>query len=362
MENFKEKLLFYKAKYQQYLPALFFVGGFLFDILTLSRIDDRITIIQQAIYLFIIGAILVLRTFEHAGNFHPQKLGKKVWHYHSEVLHFLFGTLLSQYTFFYFLSSSFFTSFVFMILLLGLMLVNEMPQFRNQGPALKFALFTLILISYFSFMVPMVLGFIGLFPIVIAVVISWLVIGVISYIFIKRGLPQKNIFQGVLSPALLVGCIFVFLYFFKFLPPVPLSIQYIGIYQKLEKADDQYILSYERDWWKFWQKGAQTVNALPGDKIYCFIRLFSPTGIKDKISFRWYKKNVKHKWELQDSIENSIVGGREHGFRGFAMKSNFEPGDWKVQVETLDGREIGRIYFTLNIGEPHEREFKIDKY
>jgi hypothetical protein len=50
---------------------------------------------------------------------------------------------------------------------------------------------------------------------------------------------------------------------------------------------------------------------------------------------------------LQDSIPIRILGGRQEGFRGYGMKSNYQPGKWKVHVETTDGREIGRIYFTL---------------
>jgi hypothetical protein len=29
------------------------------------------------------------------------------------------------------------------------------------------------------------------------------------------------------------------------------------------------------------------------------------------------------------------------------VKSNYRAGQWKVQVETTDGREIGRVYFDL---------------
>ena len=29
------------------------------------------------------------------------------------------------------------------------------------------------------------------------------------------------------------------------------------------------------------------------------------------------------------------------------MKTHYQPGEWKVQVETTDGREIGRVYFEL---------------
>jgi hypothetical protein len=62
---------------------------------------------------------------------------------------------------------------------------------------------------------------------------------------------------------------------------------------------------------------------------------------------RWHWKDDARGWTLQDSIPVRIVGGREQGFRGYGVKSNYRPGQWKVQVETTDGREIGRVYFDL---------------
>ena len=38
-------------KYQGYFPAAFFIGGFIFDLLTTDRIDQGFSLIQQAVYL-----------------------------------------------------------------------------------------------------------------------------------------------------------------------------------------------------------------------------------------------------------------------------------------------------------------------
>jgi hypothetical protein len=53
------------------------------------------------------------------------------------------------------------------------------------------------------------------------------------------------------------------------------------------------------------------------------------------------------------------VGGREEGFRGYGVKTNYQPGDWKVQVETADGREIGRIYFDVETVAEGRRNFEL---
>jgi hypothetical protein len=42
-----------------------------------------------------------------------------------------------------------------------------------------------------------------------------------------------------------------------------------------------------------------------------------------------------------------IHGGREGGYRGFSMKRAVVPGLWRVEVETQEGRIIGRIDFRV---------------
>ena len=75
---------------------------------------------------------------------------------------------------------------------------------------------------------------------------------------------------------------------------------------------------------------------------------------------RWYWKPKGGSWKLQDGIPISIVGGREQGFRGYGVKANHQPGEWKVQVETVDDREIGRIYFDVENVAEAPQAFEVD--
>jgi hypothetical protein len=142
------------------------------------------------------------------------------------------------------------------------------------------------------------------------------------------------------------------------IPPVPLSIPFIGVYHAVEKAQDHYRLSHERPAWRFWHNGDQAFRAQPGDRVFVFFRIFSPTRFSDEVRVNWYWKG--RGWVLQDSIPIKIVGGRAEGFRGYGFKSNYKPGAWKVQVETNDGREIGRVYFDLEAVPASPRSFEID--
>ena len=41
------------------------------------------------------------------------------------------------------------------------------------------------------------------------------------------------------------------------------------------------------------------------------------------------------------------MGGRDGGYRGYSVKGNPQAGDWRVDIETIDGRLVGRIRFTV---------------
>ena len=181
-----------------------------------------------------------------------------------------------------------------------------------------------------------------------------------DFVVYEDGVKQSiQHFEPVDAPFSLVLMGFLTLYLFRLIPPVPLSIPFIGVYHLVEKTESGYRLSDERPRWRFWDHGDQHFKAQPGDKIYVFFRIFSPAHFSDQVTMRWYWKPKASDWKLQDSIAIAIVGGRAQGFRGYGVKSNHQPGDWKVQVETTDGREIGRIYFNLESAPESARTFEV---
>ena len=58
----RKKLLRIYDLYGALLPAIFFMGGFSFDIATLGHIDHWITLFQQGVFLLLIGGLLALET------------------------------------------------------------------------------------------------------------------------------------------------------------------------------------------------------------------------------------------------------------------------------------------------------------
>lgn len=346
-----ERLRLYYHRHEGRVAAAFFAVGFIFDMLTIERIDSWATIVQQAAYLAIVTVSLMqmfLEQGEPPGRTAGSAFARRYYEYRSPVVHFLLGALLNLYAIFYFKSSSLLVSFGFLGFLVAVLLANEVRHIKALGLPVKFALLALCFLSFSAYVVPVLAGSIGLGLFLASMLLGSLpLVGVALHV--RRSAPAR--FAAARRQILLpLGCVvigFLGFYLFRLIPPVPLSIPFIGVYHHVERTASGYRLSHERAAWRFWHNGDQKFAAQPGDRVYVFFRVFSPARFSDKVQMLWYWKDPQRGWTLHDSIPIAIVGGREQGFRGYGVKSNYQPGEWKVQVETMDGREIGRVYFDL---------------
>ena len=354
----------------------FFIAGFLFDIVTLGRIDSWFTIGQQAIYLLVISLILVQMLLAEAPAASapaaaapapvtaaatapaaafatgpapaPAPAGSRLrrWYleYRNPAIHFLLGALLSAYTLFFFKSSSLLVSFGFMGVLVALLVANESARFKALGLPFKFALLGLCYLAFFAYVVPVLIGQTGLAVFLLSMAAGCVPLAAAAFL----ALPDRK--GKVLVP---LGCVliaFLASYLLRVIPPVPLSIPFMGVYHGVERTDAGYRLTHERPFWRIWHNGDQRFRAQEGDKVHVYFRIFSPSRFSDQVLMGWYRYEGGPNgrgWVLQDTIPIKIVGGREEGFRGYGVKTNYQPGKWKVQVETTDRREIGRIYFSV---------------
>jgi hypothetical protein len=359
------RLKLYYERNERRIAVGSFVAGFLFDVLTLGRIDSWIMIGQQAAYLGIILFALTQMLMEQdrpaPGPDSMSRPARWYYGYRTFIVHFLFGSLLNLYTIFFFKSSSLLVSFSFLAVMVLILVANESQRFKALGLPFKFLLLALCILSFSALVVPVFVGSIGLAVFLVSMVVGCLPMAVVAA-WLRRRSPElaQRARRQVLLP---LGCmllVFLTFYLFRLIPPAPLSIPYIGVYHAVEKTEDSYRLSHERPWWRFWHNGDQSFRAQPGDKVIVFFRIFSPTRFSDQVLMRWYRKEGGGGWSLQDSIPINIVGGREQGFRGYGVKSRYQPGQWKVQVETTDEREIGRIYFDVDTVPEGPRSFEVD--
>ena len=345
------RLRAYAEQNERAIAAGFFAAGFFFDIFTVGRVDSWLVIGQQAAYLLVIGAVLLHMFLEQgvaAAAAPASRWARRYREYRSAAIHFALGALLNLYAIFFFKSSSLLVSFAFLAFLLALVLANESRRFKSLGLHVKFALLGLCSLSFAALVLPVFVGSIGLAVFLLSMFAGTLpLVFVAWWVFRRRPALFPQARRQILQP--LGGVLLAFLvsYLFRVIPPVPLSIPFIGVYHAVERSGDTYRLVHERPWWRFWHNGDQWFRAQPGDRVVVYFRVFSPARFADQVQMRWYLKTAGRGWALQDTIPINIVGGRELGFRGYGFKSNYQPGDWKVQVETTDGREIGRVYFKL---------------
>ncbi len=335
-----------KAFYEDHEPACtagFFAAGFLFDVTAVGRIDRLHNILHQGLYLTLSGLFTGLELRERFGNFSPPRRFAAAWRYHKGATHFMLGTLLNIYTMFYFKSASLSVSFFFLAFLALLLLVNELKPFKEHGTALRMTLFSLCLVSYFTYLVPLLAGRIGALPFAGSIAAASACAAALAW-RLNRRLPEHAaaVRRNLVYPFGAVASLFSLLYFFRLIPPVPLSLSEIGIYHKVERRGASFLLTSTRPRWKFWQRGDQVFLARPGDAVYCWVAVFAPADFTERLAVRWIPL-AAGAGEKADEIPLGIEGGRDGGWRGYTVKARYSPGPWRVEIVTSDGRELGRI-------------------
>src|SRR5215472_4755173 len=171
MDGLLARLRSFRAKHHRLEAALFFTAGFCFDLLLLERIDSVPMLIHQGSYLVLLSALLAVdHHYSRAGP--VAGFWGKLLHFRTEMIHFLFGTLLNAFLVFYFKASSGLFAFAFMLVLGAVLLANEMPQFRRLGPPMRVALHGFAVTSYLAYLLPVIAGFLSPYLFVLAACVS----------------------------------------------------------------------------------------------------------------------------------------------------------------------------------------------
>jgi hypothetical protein len=359
--SLKARMQALRARHPSALPILFFAAGFVFDAVMLSRIDEPGMLVQQGVYLLLTGALLATIERYHLLNLEPPRRLHKVWHYLEHAIHFMMGTLLNAYCIFYFRSASGLTAAGFLCVIAGLLAANEMPRFHKLGPVVLYALYSICLTSYFAYLLPVLLGHIRPWMFYVAVALSLVPLAVLAG-WVKGWTKSRRVAaRHVLLPALVVQGLFVFIYSLRIAPPVPLAVKEMGIYHNVQREAGGRRLFHQRPWWKLWQKGDQDFAARPGDKVYCFARIFAPKHFHDRVVVVWEFDDPKRGWRR---VHRLPLGVTQSGARGFATEAyltNPEPGAWRVSLESEDGRTMGAMGFKVSPDtDTGERVFKED--
>jgi hypothetical protein len=358
-----------------FLPVVFFFAGVTFDSVTLTRIDRLRDNLIVLLYLSLLGGLIVLIARADLGRattdetvvpgnaksfVNVKSLIARTQPHYPHAIQFLLGGLFSAYTVFYSQSASLTTTAVFFALLVVLLVVNEFLRDRLTNVRLLVSLYALVVFSFFTFFLPVLTGFMNTWVFLIGAGLSAAVtIKVVRLIYHQQQPgPSRREEVWTSFPAIVLIVVLVGFYFLKWIPPVPLSLKFGGAYHKVAKVDDEFQLAFEKAaWYQFWKRSDDPFHG--EGPSYCFTAVFAPVALHTTIFHRWqHRAHAGRDFSTTDRIAIAIAGGRERGYRGYTVKQRVVPGDWRVDVETAEGRVIGRVSFRVEepSGESPELE------
>jgi hypothetical protein len=320
------------SRFRRYVPAIAFIGGFVWDALTLGNTIHPVDLFILLGYLTGAAAILVImgRGITFRGS-----------QYLNAVLQFFFGGIFSALFIFYFLSSSDLPGYLVVLLLAGTLVGNEFLGSAYSELTVSWAFFTLSAIMFFNFALAHLFRSISTF---------WFYLGTVVAVLLVLALRTfSHARASRLKPSLAVAALMLLLHAVNAIPPVPLVKKEMLVAHDLRRRGAVYEGRIESPQWRVWRTSAGVFHRAPGERIYCFTSVFVPPGITTTIRHRWQTKTDAG-WTTTSVIPFRIEGGRKTGYRGLTWKQNVATGEWRVIAETESGAAIGILRFTVKAG------------
>jgi hypothetical protein len=349
MDHFKDKISGLYGRYERFVPVVSFFAGVAWDNLTINRIDQLSDNLVLFLYLIVLG-ILVYLQHRPADQPLPVALLEKYRGAIPAVIQFFFGGLISTYIVFYFQSASLTQDFLFPGVLILVLIANEFLGRRLNNSLLLVMLYFFVLNSFLIFVIPVILHIMNFATFLLAGLLSFgIVVGMLH--LLRRGgmiSPEEMLKKRVYPVGGLFLVILIF-YLLNWIPPVPLSMKYGGVFHSVIRNDTSYKARYEAaPWYIPFRLADNEVHHVPGRPVYCYVAVFAPTDLEKEIAHVWQKYDEKTgEWRITDRLSYRLTGGREGGYRGYTRKQNLTPGEWRVEIRTDSDQLLGRVRFDI---------------
>jgi len=351
-------------RHQKYAPVFVFMGGFIFDTLTLGRIDRTYDTVVLCLHMSFLSLWIYLYNSKEDLRWLRQYLGRFT-KYLPLAIQFSFGGLSSAFVIYFFRSVSLSKTMAFFVLLLLLLLANELLKKRISNKYLQFGIYFFISFTFFAFMIPMLIKQMNTFIFILSGLISLL--SVLSLVLVTfksstRARSEVNLTK-LFSILFSIYIAINLFYYFSLIPPVPLAMQTGLVAHHVEKQGEDYLVSYEKDdWYVFWRTYRSDFHRRDGEAVYAFTSIFAPTELSKAVYHRWQWLDPKtDTWKVTEDIGFKVTGGRDLGFRGYTYKENIWPGQWKVEVITEEELVIGVLHFDIKTAATAEDRQLIQK-
>lgn len=334
---------------ERHLSALAMIAGFISDNLLFKRVDLLQTQVLFAVYAaacFI--AIPLLHWLEaRATRGAPAPRWRVVLPF---VAQFALGGFWSGFVIFYGRSADLGASWPFILFLFAILIANEYFHHYHDRLVFTSVLFFFALYSYAIFEVPLLTGTIGTGTFLLSGLVA---VGVFAlFTMLLRMLARERFLADVWrirAGALVVLVLMNLFYFTNILPPLPLSAPAAGIYHAVWRVPGAYLATTETEPWPVRYLGLPPMlHVVSGESLSAYSSVFAPTALTTTIVHRWewYDPATKQ-WVLKATIAYPIAGGRDGGYRGYSTVLVTEAGQWRVDIETIDGRLISQLPFTV---------------
>lgn len=351
-------------RHGKYAPILFFIGGFIFDALTLGRIDRTYDLIMLCLHMTNLSIALYLFNLADDGRWKNTIL-ERFEEYFPLAIQFFFGALSSAYVIYFSRSVSLSKTVSFFVILIALLIANEFLKKRISNKYLQFSVYFFISFTFFTFMIPVFISKMSPTIFFISGLVSLgCTLFLITLIYIVSPSTRKEIRLGkILSLILSIYIVINIFYNFRLIPPVPLALDEGIVAHYVEKKGNEYTVTYERnDSFIFWRDYRKKFVFKSDENVYIFSSVFAPTDLEKSIIHRWKWFNEESsEWELVEDIGYDIKGGRDEGFRGYTYKNNIWPGEWQVEVITTEELVLGVIDFEITIDDTIEPKHIIER-
>ncbi len=330
------------------LSALSMVAGFVTDNLMFRRIDLPNT---QAIFA---GYLTLAATSVAALHFLERRAREGKMYARWRALlpmftQFALGGLWSGFLVFYSRSAVVTKSWPYLAVLAAFLVGNEVLKRYHARLVFTSVLLFFAVFSYAIVTVPLYTHTIGKWTFLASGFAAIAIIVLFLYLLalINRAnfvAARGRIALGIAGAYALIN---VF-YFTNTLPPLPLALAHIGVFHSVKKTGDVYVAQAEGEPWYSQFGIPSTLHVPAGQPLYAYSAVFAPIELSTKIVHRWRRYDEKSgHWLTESIVKYPINGGRDGGYRGYTIKHNPEPGDWRVDINTIDGHIIGRIQFKV---------------
>lgn len=322
---------------ERWVPMGGFAGGFVFDGMTLGRSVEWYDLLLLSLYAVFASLSLVL-TSRHV---FPKLQGLLVF-----GCQFSMGATFSALVVLYFKSAGGLLPILFVVGLFAGMVANEFLHRHEKLRSFVWVIYTISVMMWLNFLLPHVLK---------SVKPAWFYVSTaiaVGVIFVSHRAARAPR-HALRAPAASIALLLV-LYMFGMIPPVPLVLEHGIVCTDFSKRDYTCMADEQGRLAQFLGL-TPTVTHQPGEPVYALSAVSAPTDADVVIEHHWYQ-DTDEGWVARDTMEFTMTGGRQKGWRFWSRKRNVDEGRWRVETSLKGGGVVSRQ--EMNVVEGHARKVK----